>query len=94
MSPKEPVCQQLQELRNRLNRLKISGDTPRNAARRSEKVSFQKDWQAGWLRIVGLLGEIDQMLNRSLGRKTWDQGQPAILRFPPAEEGIVSMGPF
>ena len=92
MTSKEPVCQ-LQELRNRLNRLKTSGDTPRDAARRSEK-TFQQDWHAGWLRIVGLLGEIDQMLSRSLGRKTWDQGQPAILRFPAAEEGIVPMGPF
>ena len=82
-SSKEPVCGRFQELRRRLDRLRTSCSSQTAAAQAAGWLSFQQDWQEGWSRIAGLRAEIDQMLNRS-GR---DIGQPAILRFPPAEEG-------
>lgn len=91
---KEPVCCGLQDLRNRLERLKESWGTSNTLSRPSGWAGFQQDWRKGWLRIEEMLSDIESRLGRRQKGRPWDVSQPAILRFPPAEEGIMSMGPF
>jgi hypothetical protein len=92
-STKEPVCSQLQNLRNRLERLKASWETSASPKRSLVWIRFQQDWRERWQKIEDLLRDIEARLNRRFRGRVWDNGQPAILRFP-AVEGIVSMGPF
>ncbi len=87
---KEPVCSQLQDLRRRLEHLKESWETPK---RMLGWAAFQQDWRNGWLRIEEMLRDIDRRLDRSQTRGFWDASHPAILRFPPLEEGVALMGP-
>lgn len=90
---KEPVCSQLQDLRNRLERLKGSSETPVSPKRNLGWMGFQQDWRERWQKIEELLRDIEARLSGRPRGRVWDIGQPAILRFPPAE-GMVSMGPF
>lgn len=90
---KEPVCSQLQDLRNRLERLKASWQASTTPAVRLGWKGFQEEWREGWLKIEELLKDIEARLKGRAKRRVWEVGEPAILRFPPAE-GVVSMGPF
>jgi hypothetical protein len=90
----DSVCQKFQDLRKRLDQLKQSWDCPKTIQKHLGWSSFHTEWHEQWSRIVAMLGEIDQMLNRSRLRNLWDASLPAILPFPPGEDGVLSMGPF
>ena len=89
---RESVCQRYRELRGRLERLKKSWTA--EGKENAPAASFHKDWHAGWLRIVAGLRELDQALNHCRSTECWNGEHPAILQFPPAKDGILSMGPF
>ena len=90
----ESVCQRFKELRERLEKLKSSWTTMTERNENAVVASFPKDWHARWLRIVVGLRELDQALNRTCGQRRGNRPHPAILQFPPAEDAILSMGPF
>ena len=90
----ESVCQRFKELHERLEKLKGSWTMLPKRNEKPAASSFQRDWHARWLRIVAGLRELDQALNRTGGKRNGDRSHPAILQFPLAEDGILSMEPF
>jgi uncharacterized protein YukE len=91
---KESVCQRFAEFRKRLNRLQESWEGSGTGQQSSGWNSFSREWQDRWTRIVGMLREIENVLSHSRPTRAWDNTRPAILPFPPMEDGVISMGPF
>ncbi len=93
-SSKGAVCRRFHELRKRLDRLKESWDSPIESPQTPQRKGFAEDWHERWSQIRLMLREIDQAAVLSKPAVAWDIKQPAILQFPPAEDGVVGMGSF
>lgn len=80
----EPVCQSIQILRDRLNKIQLKWDSIKPNDTSLNDGSFRDDWDGRWKTIRSTFREVDRLLDRSCRVKGRISNNPAILQFPPS----------